>query len=36
MSIKNAIIAIIGNKSDSESFFEQEIIKMEAAVKALH
>ena len=33
MSIRNAVIAILGNKSDCESLFETEIARMEFDVK---
>jgi hypothetical protein len=36
MSIRNAIITILGNKSDCESMFESDILTMEHTVKRLH
>jgi preprotein translocase subunit SecB len=36
MSIRNAVIAILGNKSDSETLFEIEIENMIFNVRQLH
>jgi len=36
MTVRNAIVAVLGNKSDSESSFEVEIENMVFNVKQLH